>query len=111
MRTGPTWRNTPTARTGWRRICAARGPDWAAGITGLTVAEIEAFAALYGRTDRAFLRIGYGFARSRNGSANLHAVTCLPTVTGKWRHPGGGAFLEQPGQRHLPLGQEPDRGP
>ncbi len=22
----------------------------------------------------------------------MHAVTCLPTVTGKWRHPGGGAF-------------------
>ncbi len=69
-----------------------RGPEWAAGITGLTVAEIEGFAALYGRTGRAFLRLGYGFSRSRNGSANLHAVTCLPTVGGKWRHPGGGAF-------------------
>ena len=74
-----------------------RGPEWAAGITGLTVAEIEAFAALYGRTDRAFLRIGYGFSRSRNGSANLHAVTCLPTVGGKWRHRGGGAFWNHRG--------------
>jgi anaerobic selenocysteine-containing dehydrogenase len=74
-----------------------RGPAWAAGVTGLTVAEIEAFAALYGRTDRAFLRIGYGFARSRNGAASLHAVTCLPTVTGKWRHPGGGAFWNNRG--------------
>ena len=75
----------------------SRGPDWAAGITGLTVVEIEDFAALYGRTDRAFLRIGYGFARSRNGSANLHAVSCLPTVTGKWRHLGGGAFWNNRG--------------
>lgn len=74
-----------------------RGPAWAAGITGLTVAEIEGFAALYGRTNRAFLRIGYGFSRSRNGSANLHAVTCLPTVGGKWRHPGGGAFWNHRG--------------
>jgi len=74
-----------------------RGPDWAAGITGLTAAEIEDFAALYGRTNRAFLRIGYGFSRSRNGSANLHAVTCLPTVGGKWRHPGGGAFWNNRG--------------
>ncbi len=74
-----------------------RGPEWAAGITGLTVAEIEAFAALYGRTDRAFLRIGYGFSRSRNGSANLHAVTCLPAVGGKWRHRGGGAFWNHRG--------------
>jgi len=74
-----------------------RGPDWAAGITGLAVAEIEDFAAMYGRTDRAFLRVGYGFSRSRNGSANLHAVTCLPTVGGKWRHPGGGAFWNNRG--------------
>ena len=74
-----------------------RGPAWAAGITGLTVAEIEDFAALYCRTDRAFLRIGYGFARSRNGATGLHAVTCLPTVTGKWRHPGGGAFWNNRG--------------
>lgn len=71
---------------------AARGPDWAAGITGLPVAQIEAFAALYGRIARAYIRIGYGFSRSRNGPANLHAVTCLPTVTGKWPHEGAGAF-------------------
>jgi len=71
---------------------AARGPAWAAAITGLPVAEIEAFAALYCRTERAYIRIGYGFSRLRNGAANLHAVTCLPTLTGKWRHESGGAF-------------------
>ncbi|MBK1656750.1 molybdopterin-containing oxidoreductase family protein [Paracraurococcus ruber] len=71
---------------------AARGPDWASGITGLPVAQIEAFAKLYGETERAYIRCGYGFSRSRNGAASLHAVTCLPTVTGKWRHLGGGAF-------------------
>ena len=36
--------------------------------------------------------IGYGFARSRNGAASMHAVTCLPTVTGKWQHEGAGAL-------------------
>ncbi len=69
-----------------------RDPAWAAGITGLGVAEIEAFALAYNSTPRAFLRVGYGFSRARNGAAMLHAVTCLPTVTGKWQHPGGGAF-------------------
>ena len=69
-----------------------RGPEWAAGITGLSVEEIEAFAALYGRSERAYMRVGYGFTRSRNGAANMHAVTCIPTVAGKWRHPGGGAL-------------------
>jgi anaerobic selenocysteine-containing dehydrogenase len=71
---------------------ASRGPDWAAAITGLTVEEIEAFARLYCETRRAYIRVGYGFTRMRNGAANLHAVSCLPTVTGKWVHQGGGAF-------------------
>lgn len=77
---------------------ASRTPAWAAAITGLSVAEIEAFAALYGRTERAFIRVGYGFSRARNGANNLFAVTCLPSVTGKWRHEGGGAFWNN---RHI----------
>jgi anaerobic selenocysteine-containing dehydrogenase len=71
---------------------ATRGPNWAAPITGVPVDEIVAFARLYGATRRSFLRIGYGFSRSRNGSHNLHAVSCLPAVTGAWRHEGGGAL-------------------
>jgi anaerobic selenocysteine-containing dehydrogenase len=70
----------------------ARGPDWAAAITGLSVGEIEAFARLYNTSRRAYIRLGYGFTRSRNGSAAMHAVTCLPTVTGAWLEEGGGAF-------------------
>ena len=62
-------------------------------------------------TERAFIRLGYGFARSRNGAAAMHAVTCLPSVTGKWRHRGRRRVLESPRQRHLPLGQDADRGP
>jgi anaerobic selenocysteine-containing dehydrogenase len=76
---------------------APRTPAWASAITGLTVQEIEHFAALYCRTERAFIRVGYGFARSRNGAANMHAVTCLPTVTGKWKHKGAGAFWSNRG--------------
>ena len=71
---------------------ASRDPAWAAAITGLTAAQIEAFAALYNATPRAYIRAGYGFTRGRNGAASMHAVTCLPAVTGKWRHPGGGAL-------------------
>jgi anaerobic selenocysteine-containing dehydrogenase len=69
-----------------------RGPAWAAAITGLTVQEIETFARLYNTTKRAYIRMGYGFTRSRNGSAAMHAVTCLPAVTGAWAHEGGGAL-------------------
>jgi anaerobic selenocysteine-containing dehydrogenase len=71
---------------------ASRTPNWAAAITGLPAEEIEAFARLYNTTKRAYIRVGYGFSRSRNGSVAMHAVSCLPAVTGAWRHEGGGAL-------------------
>ncbi len=71
---------------------AARTPQWAAAITGLSVAEIENFARLYADTERAFIRLGFGMSRSRNGAANMHAVSCLATVAGKWKIKGGGTF-------------------
>ncbi len=70
----------------------SRTPAWAAEITGLTVEEIVAFARLYGKTKRSFIRLGYGFSRSRNGAAQMHAASCLPAVTGAWQHRGGGAL-------------------
>jgi anaerobic selenocysteine-containing dehydrogenase len=76
---------------------ASRGPDWAAGITGLDEHEIVAFARLYGQTKRAYIRIGYGFSRQRNGAVNLFAVTCLPVVTGAWQYEGGGALQSNHG--------------
>jgi anaerobic selenocysteine-containing dehydrogenase len=79
---------------------AVRGPEWAAAITGLAVEDIEAFAKLYCSTQRAFLRLGYGFARSRNGPANMHAVSCLPAVTGAWQYEGGGALWSNRGMYH-----------
>ena len=77
-----------------------RGPGWASAITGLSVESIESFAALYGQTQRSFIRVGYGFARSRNGSAGMHAVSCLPAVTGAWQHEGGGALWSNRGMYH-----------
>ncbi|HTR11870.1 MAG TPA: molybdopterin-dependent oxidoreductase, partial [Roseiarcus sp.] len=70
----------------------ARTPEWASAITGLGVAEIEAFAALVGQNKRTFFRLGYGFSRQRNGAANMHAALCIPAVTGAWAHEGGGAL-------------------
>ena len=70
----------------------SRTPEWAAGITGLSVEEIYDFARAYGQTKRAYLRLGYGFSRSRNGSVNMHAASCLAAVSGAWQYEGGGAF-------------------
>jgi len=76
---------------------AARDPAWAADITGLSEREIVAFARLYGRTKRSYLRLGYGFSRSRNGAAQLFAASCLPAVTGAWQYEGGGALYANGG--------------
>ncbi|GHU30015.1 dehydrogenase [Betaproteobacteria bacterium] len=76
---------------------ACRTPQWAAAITGLSVEEIVAFARLYGSTRRSYLRVGYGFTRQRNGAAAMHAVSCLPALTGAWQERGGGALYGQSG--------------
>jgi anaerobic selenocysteine-containing dehydrogenase len=76
---------------------ASRTPAWASAITGLSEDEIVAFARLYGRTKRSYIRVGYGFSRSRNGSAQLFAVSCLPAVTGAWAYQGGGALYSNLG--------------
>ncbi|MCB2099730.1 MAG: molybdopterin-dependent oxidoreductase [Rhodobacterales bacterium] len=76
---------------------ATRTPAWAAAITGLSEDQITAFARAYGATKNAFLRLGYGFSRSRNGAVNMHAAACLPAVTGAWQHKGGGALFSNSG--------------
>ena len=75
------------------RHIKTRTPEWAAEITGLSTSEIVDFARLFGSTPKSFLRAGFGFTRTRNGSAAMHAVSCLPAVTGAWKHEGGGAFF------------------
>ncbi|HET7493781.1 MAG TPA: molybdopterin oxidoreductase family protein [Bradyrhizobium sp.] len=70
-----------------------RDPEWASAICGVPVQEIEAFARAVGQTKRVFFRLGYGFTRSRNGAAQMHAALCIPAVTGAWQYEGGGAFF------------------
>ncbi len=82
--------DTPVAEL--ERHFARRPPEWAAPITGLPAETIRAFARLYGATKRSWIRLGFGFTRSRNGAAAMHAASCLPVITGAWRHPGGGAL-------------------
>ncbi|MCF8466769.1 MAG: molybdopterin-dependent oxidoreductase [Sneathiella sp.] len=88
---------------GWKELEAHledKTPEWAAAITGLSPEEIYAFARLYGRTKKSFLRLGYGFARSRNGPVNMHAASCLAAVTGSWQYEGGGAMHNNGGIYH-----------
>ncbi len=85
------------APSGLEAHLQSRGPDWAAGITGLDRNEITDFAHLLGQTKRSFFRFGYGFSRQRNGAAQMHAALCLPAVTGAWQYEGGGAHYSNHG--------------
>jgi anaerobic selenocysteine-containing dehydrogenase len=74
-----------------------RTPHWASKICDIPTAEIESFAKLIGQTKKTYFRLGYGFARSRNGTVNMHAVTSIPAVTGAWQYEGGGALHSNSG--------------
>jgi anaerobic selenocysteine-containing dehydrogenase len=84
----------------FERHLQTRTPEWAAAITGLPVEQILDFARLYGSTKKSFLRLGFGFSRSRNGAVNMHAASCLAAVTGAWQYRGGGAFYSNGGLYH-----------
>jgi anaerobic selenocysteine-containing dehydrogenase len=79
----------------------SRDPQWASRITGCPVETIEALARAIGETKRTYLRLGYGFSRSRNGAINMHAASCIAAVTGAWRYEGGGAFHNNGAIFHL----------
>jgi anaerobic selenocysteine-containing dehydrogenase len=79
----------------WRDLEAhiqTKTPTWAEEISGVPASQIEALAKRIGGTDRTYIRIGYGFSRSRNGPSQVHAVACIAAAGGKFLHRGGGAF-------------------
>src|SRR3546814_12904974 len=76
---------------------ASRSPQWAETISGVPAAQIEALAGRYGRTDRSYIRLGYGFARPRNGPAQVPAAASIAAAGGQWPHRGGRALAEVDG--------------
>jgi anaerobic selenocysteine-containing dehydrogenase len=61
--------------------------------TGLSVAQVEAFARLYATATPAVLRCGWGQERNRNGGSATAAILALPAVAGKFAVRGGGYTL------------------
>lgn len=68
-------------------------PERVAEITGLTVADVERLATMYGAARTPFIRIGFGMSRFAHGGQNLRTVALLPGVTGAYGRYGGGALL------------------
>ncbi|MFM6932760.1 MAG: molybdopterin-dependent oxidoreductase [Novosphingobium sp.] len=69
---------------------AGHSPEAMAPIIGLPAADIERFAQLYATTQPSLLRPLIGIEHHINGAMQFRAVSCLPVLSGAFRHRGGG---------------------
>src|SRR5260370_22664981 len=76
-----------------REILPKFTPARTAEITGLSVADIEKLASMYGKAKAAMIRLGEGMTRLAAGGQALRTVALLPGVSGHYGVKGGGALL------------------
>lgn len=76
-----------------RDILPKFAPARVAEITGLSVADIEKLAAMYGNAKAALIRLGEGMTRLAAGGQALRTVALLPGVSGHYAVKGAGALL------------------
>ena len=67
-----------------------RTPEWAEKITGVSADDIRKFARELATEQPAAIRMGVALERHYGGGQTIRAVTCIPALTGAWRHVGGG---------------------
>ena len=78
---------------GFAELCAevaAWTPERAAAECGVEAADIETFAHEYATAQPAFIRTMIGAEHRENGAMLFRTMACLPTLTGSWKHRGGG---------------------
>ncbi len=68
----------------------SRTPEWAEAITGIPAADIRQLAKELATEQPAAIRIGVGLERHYGGGQTIRAVSCIPALTGAWKHVGGG---------------------
>ena len=69
-----------------------RTPEWASEITGVPTEDIRRLAREFASIQPAAIRLGVALERNYGGGQAIRAITCLPALTGAWRHVGGGAL-------------------
>ena len=76
-------------------------PERAAGVCGITVAQIEALARDYGACvrsgDATAIRMNYGLQRVHGGGNAVRLIAMLPALVGAWRQRAGGVLLSSSG--------------
>jgi anaerobic selenocysteine-containing dehydrogenase len=65
----------------------------AADVCGVPAEDIAAFAREYASASPAFLRMGWGLERNRNGGSGCKAVLALPLMAGQFGRRGAGVML------------------
>lgn len=65
-------------------------PERAAEICGVDARVIEELAVDYGTAQPAFIRTLIGAEHREHGAMFFRTLSCLPLLTGSWRHRGGG---------------------
>ena len=76
-----------------REVLPRFSPERVAAITGVSPADLERLARLYGTARAPFIRLGEGMSRTLQGGQAIRAVALLPGVVGAYDKPGGGALL------------------
>jgi anaerobic selenocysteine-containing dehydrogenase len=72
-------------------------PSRVADITGLPAESIVELGKRLAETRPTGIRIGIGIQRHGGGGMAVRTITCIPGVTGDWRHPGGGVCYDTRG--------------
>lgn len=76
-------------------------PERTATTCSVSVDDVIQLAREYGMTcrrgDAALIRLNYGMQRSHGGGMAARNISCLPALTGAWRHAAGGALLSTSG--------------
>lgn len=70
-------------------------PERVEAITGIAAADVRKLAREYASTQPSAIRQGVAVERCPGGGDAVRAITCLPALTGAWRHVGGGT-IEMP---------------
>jgi hypothetical protein len=72
-------------------------PERVASISGLPVEAIVELGRRLAHTRPTGIRLTMGLQRHGGGGMAVRTITCIPGVTGDWRHPGGGAGYDTRG--------------
>ena len=61
-------------------------PEWASNITGISINDIKKLGTEIATEQPVGIRIGVALERHNGGGQTIRAVTCIPGLTGAWKH-------------------------